>query len=240
MNCLNCNHEVSLKYCPSCGQKTDTHRFSIKYILTHDILHGIFHIDRGFPHTLKELFTRPGHAIREYVQGKRVRHFHFFTFIIIVLLFDKLFSKLSDFDYSNLGDASTRETIKAFASFMRDYSKVFALSIIPFQALVSFAFFRKAKQNYSEHLVISAYMVGAVLCFRIITTAAPIFITNLSILGSLFWIIELLIILYSTWFFYQYFASFKAYSKFGTFMRSFISSILALVVTYLVILLAVI
>jgi hypothetical protein len=70
MKCLNCNNTIDKNFCNICGQKTSTHRFSIKHILDAGILNGIFMINKGFFFTIKELFTRPGHSIREYINGK--------------------------------------------------------------------------------------------------------------------------------------------------------------------------
>ncbi len=57
----------------------------MKHFLEHDLVHNVLHIDRGMIYTIKELFTRPGHSIREYAEGKRMKHFHFISFIIIIL-----------------------------------------------------------------------------------------------------------------------------------------------------------
>lgn len=84
-NCLNCNHHLYSNFCSHCGQKASTHRFSISHLLTHEFLHGLMHIDKGILFTLKELFTRPGHSIREYIQGKRINHYHFLSLLLIIV-----------------------------------------------------------------------------------------------------------------------------------------------------------
>jgi hypothetical protein len=57
-NCLNCNKPFTERelFCSSCGQRTTTHRFSLKSIFAHDFVHAIFHLDRGFFSTLKTCF----------------------------------------------------------------------------------------------------------------------------------------------------------------------------------------
>lgn len=84
-NCLNCNEELVGKYCSNCSQPASTHRFSLSHVFKHDFVHGIFHFDKGFFFTIKELFTRPGHSIREYVKGKRVKHFNYFATVLLLL-----------------------------------------------------------------------------------------------------------------------------------------------------------
>ena len=52
--------------------------------LWHDIQHGLFHFDNGVLYTAKQLFTRPGNSIREYIDGKRVRHFKPISLVILL------------------------------------------------------------------------------------------------------------------------------------------------------------
>jgi hypothetical protein len=47
-----------------------------------DIRDQFIHFDQGFLYTIKELALRPGHSIREYVEGKRVRHVKPIKFMI--------------------------------------------------------------------------------------------------------------------------------------------------------------
>ncbi len=78
--CKNCNHDLKGNFCNNCGQTKETHEINFKSIL-HEIQHSIFHIDKGILYTTKELFIRPGLTIREYLHGKRVKHFKPFAYI---------------------------------------------------------------------------------------------------------------------------------------------------------------
>lgn len=84
-SCKNCNKELTSgqNYCPECGQNTDIHRINFHFLL-HEVQHGIFHVDGGILYTIKELFTRPGHSIREYLEGKRKKHFKPVLLIMIL------------------------------------------------------------------------------------------------------------------------------------------------------------
>ena len=66
--CKNCGQPVEKKYCPDCGQKVSVKRIELKHLL-HDIPHAIFHVDSGFFYNLKQLFTRPGAAIKDYLDA---------------------------------------------------------------------------------------------------------------------------------------------------------------------------
>lgn len=71
-SCLNCGAELSGQFCKTCGQSTRVRKIDLSY-LTSEAL-GILQLNRGFLFSLKELFTRPGDTIREYLQGKRRSH----------------------------------------------------------------------------------------------------------------------------------------------------------------------
>jgi hypothetical protein len=64
--CLNCQAEIDKNYCSTCGEKTDIHRITVKHFLFHDLLHGVWHIDKGILFTLKETIVRPGSGTRLY------------------------------------------------------------------------------------------------------------------------------------------------------------------------------
>jgi Protein of unknown function (DUF3667) len=81
--CMNCNYNLVGNFCSNCGQSADTHDINVKSVF-HELQHSIFHIDKGILYTTKQLFVRPGHTIREYIFGKRVKHFKPVAYIIIL------------------------------------------------------------------------------------------------------------------------------------------------------------
>lgn len=69
--CRNCGSPVSGSYCANCGQPTHLHRSLVS--LGHDILHGVFHFEGKFWHTIPELLFRPGRLTRRYIDGERAK-----------------------------------------------------------------------------------------------------------------------------------------------------------------------
>ena len=74
MNCKNCGNIVEGEYCNHCGQRSNVGRITLSSLLN-ELTESIFQIDRGFFYTLTQLFARPGKSIREYLNGKRRKHF---------------------------------------------------------------------------------------------------------------------------------------------------------------------
>jgi hypothetical protein len=90
MNCKSCNTEVNSKYCPNCGLPTNLKRIDRQYIV-HEIEH-VLHFDRGIFYTIRELVTRPGRNIRNYLSDNRSRLVKPVIFIIATSLVYTLIS----------------------------------------------------------------------------------------------------------------------------------------------------
>ncbi len=73
-HCTNCHMEFEGNYCNNCSQSCNTPRFTYQTVVK-NFLGGITNIDSGFFFTIKELFTRPGYMIRDYISGRRVIYF---------------------------------------------------------------------------------------------------------------------------------------------------------------------
>jgi hypothetical protein len=83
-SCKNCGGYSEQTFCGSCGQKMHINRFDTKHIFFHEIPHGIIHLDKGFLYTTKALIKRPGHFIREYLEGKRANHYGPIQYVFII------------------------------------------------------------------------------------------------------------------------------------------------------------
>ena len=85
--CLNCETELTGRYCHACGQEFSNQHRSILH-LAYEAVEGLFHIDGRLWRTIPALFVEPGKLSRDYFDGKRARHVPpFRTFLISLLLF---------------------------------------------------------------------------------------------------------------------------------------------------------
>lgn len=76
---------ITGNFCPNSGRKTSVQRYSFKPFIVHDLIHGFWNVDNEIFFTIKKLFTRPGHSISDFVNGKRVGYFSFVTRLVIIL-----------------------------------------------------------------------------------------------------------------------------------------------------------
>jgi hypothetical protein len=166
--CLNCEKELTDKYCSGCGQKADTHRISFKNFFFHDVLHGTFHIEKGMLFTAKQSLTRPGKAALDYISGKRKPYYNVF-YLILVTIGVMLFFRHIDQLFNSHGRAIVQDKVyineasKKMDEIISQKSKFILLLFIPFAAFNSFILFRRKKLNLSEHCILSGMILLGIL-----------------------------------------------------------------------------
>jgi Protein of unknown function (DUF3667) len=95
--CLNCQSNVSGRFCGQCGQKAQVHR--TLHAFGHDIIHGVLHFDGKIWRTLPMLIFNPGRLTRRYVHGERARFVSpMALFLFTVFLSFAVFSRLAPKD----------------------------------------------------------------------------------------------------------------------------------------------
>ncbi|HYJ37617.1 MAG TPA: DUF3667 domain-containing protein [Chitinophagaceae bacterium] len=174
-NCLNCGTILTAddQFCPSCGQKTNTHRFTLSHIL-HEFFHSFTHADKGFLGLTLDLAIKPGIVAREYIGGKRKKYFNPFTYYLLctaIILFSvNLFTNLGQplkADPKIVAKIPNEKSKQAYfkiinrtntaSAFMKRNLNTASNLFLPFYAFLSWIFFRRRGYNYSELLV--AYML---------------------------------------------------------------------------------
>ena len=225
--CLNCGQPLAASYCAACGQKATTHRYSFGHFLAHDLVHGIWHVDNGLLHTVKALFVRPGHRVREYVAGQRVGFFNFFTLLLILLGVGHFLNSYTTVKMADLMGSSGKEMVSSMEAFMEKYPKASLVATIPVYALFSFVWFRKARLNLTEHFVLNSYKTAAESVFTIAFTVLIICYPNRSVLAVFLQLLNLVSAAYAVVFYYQFFSQ-SGYSRKALVWRS-----IAVPVTYM-------
>jgi hypothetical protein len=169
--CRNCNHEFEGDFCNHCGQAADTHRLNMHHIW-HDLQHGLFHFDNGIFYTIKQLLTRPGYTIREYINGKRVRHFKPLSFVIILatlygLLYHYLIGNIFEVEPTHAPQdvLSVYEKVILWST---DHFAYATLILIISTTIASYLVFKRQGYNLAEHFVLNTYYRGLVLVIALL------------------------------------------------------------------------
>jgi hypothetical protein len=169
------------------------------HFLGHELEHSVLHMDRGVLYSLKGLMLRPGHLMRDYIEGRRANQVKPLLLLMIsaavVVLLGKFLlggdlvgpSMPTDYEQGvGMGAADGRsvaaESFKATVAvkdWINAHLAAFTLLLLPLQAAVFWLAFKGRGLNYPEWLVISAFltvqtfifMAAAVLVQRWVPTA---------------------------------------------------------------------
>jgi hypothetical protein len=218
-SCQNCNEIITGNFCANCGQKTSIHRYSFKHFIKHDLIHGIWSIDKGIIFTIKELFTRPGHSIRDFINGKRVGYFSFVTLLVIILGVSHFIGEYSHVKLSDLMPESSKESMNVIEEFTNENPKLALLLTIPFYSVFSFLWFRKSKLNLTEHFVINSYKTVVESIIGLIFIIITVIYTNQKGLMTIYSFSVFFSLLYTFWYYKQFFSAY-GYSKTSLIIRS--------------------
>ncbi|NER19108.1 DUF3667 domain-containing protein [Spongiivirga citrea] len=215
MKCKNCGNSFDGKFCNLCGQHIRVEKLTLPNFLE-EISDSVFQVNRGLFYTIKSLAIRPGHAIREFLNGQRKYYFKPIAFILVLSTFYFLITKIlgattllenaisgfrrgaedkSDFLHNAvILEFSTEWFINNFA-----YSN---LLLIPALSIASYMAFYGRKNNFLEHIVINSYIGGQQTIFYSLFAIFD-FVTKQNDLGvTLAFIIS---IVYRFWAFIQFY-----------------------------------
>lgn len=188
--CLNCETEFEGKFCPECGQRADTGRFTVSFIFT-NFLQGILSNDGGVWFTLKNLFTRPGQMMIDIINGKRKSYFSpfpmlFLTLSLYVVIFAFTGSKDDDFSVGDLDkvEVTTENQENNNDNILRDkvisyvivfnnlyknhYATVMVLTIplYLFASRISYGRNNRKRYNWGEYCIPVVYATILVFLYR--------------------------------------------------------------------------
>ena len=204
-NCPNCNQVVDGNFCSNCGQKKYK-RIDRKYIWE-ELQYTVFHTNKGFLYSVKNVIKNPGKTAREYIEGKRVSHYKpillafvlsgisaFISFKIVGL--NEIMKEI----YSSKGMYS--DLMSDLMSFVASYSSFIMLFFIPVFALFSKIAFKKWGHNYYEHIIMNAYFLSFHALVNIIVIYPLMFLmkSNIEAMGPLPFLSLLVIPFIMVWF----------------------------------------
>jgi len=162
ITCKNCNHHFEGIYCNNCGQRADTHRLDFKFLIQNLRKNLLKYFHGGIFYSAGQLFSRPGHSIREYIEGKRVKHFEPIALLLtLATLYGLLYHTfgINLFVDVSKNAASVKNTNPNIINdwMSNNYSLATCL-FVPIYALGSFVVFRKQNYNFIEHVYLNTFL----------------------------------------------------------------------------------
>lgn len=223
MRCLNCSADLVGSFCAQCGQKASTARISWSS-LGQEISQSLLYLDRGFFFTSKELLSKPGHAIRSYLAGERIRHFKPFAYLVFTttlyaLVFHWL--KINTFwtdvmqGFRSGAEQEPSPATQNFELMLTWLSRHYAYStllLLPIRSLGSYWAFKRSGFSYLEHGVLNAFHTGQ-------KSLVYVFIAPLGLLLTVDVFQNLTLLVGLALFVWTYWQFFSAYSWPGRLLR---------------------
>src|SRR5450432_1181192 len=154
--CLNCDTAIvePARFCSRCGQRTDTARLSFGDVMR-DLMHKFVNVERGPLTFAWSLLTRPGSVAREYVEGKRRRHYGPFATLVVLVGMTTLAINLSGFQILSQDGLPSAPT-----NLLQRHFNLLLLVQLPLLGGACAALFRGARLTLPEHMVLAAYALS--------------------------------------------------------------------------------
>lgn len=162
--CPNCGLARRGEYCAECGQRGGG-RLTVPGI-AQQVAHDVLNLDRGILFTALELTRRPGDAIRDYVQGRRVRYTgpvkYFVLTVALTTFATTQMGVLDEVAAGMFHDAASGSAVspRQVSAFMSQWMTLFMALGVPFTAAVTGRLFKRAALTYAEHLALNLYSYG--------------------------------------------------------------------------------
>lgn len=193
--CQNCETAFEGKFCARCGQKANIKRITFRTVFS-DLIKKLTLWDKGLMYTTVRLMKSPGKMARSYLNGHRVNFTKPLNYILIVVAVSVLVFPRNELDQAMAGiGRHNRALTPGYTDWVFSNITVIYLMMIPFLALVSRWFNRKADVNYAEHFVFYCYLMAGctiiTIPFTIVSNVFHINVLTLNPLG---------ILQYTSWF----------------------------------------
>lgn len=179
--CLNCGAPLSdEKFCPQCGQSSDTTRLELKSFLL-DLIARLCRVNRGFFYTCGQLLVRPWKVIRDYIHGKRAAYTPPVQLLIILcflsVILDHILGpseELFPAEIQNELSKNPEPMIQYLGAFLKFYFNTpilqYILVFVPALPMLRLVFrkYGAGRFNSAEYLLAALYLSAAYLSAVII------------------------------------------------------------------------
>lgn len=164
--CLDCGTLVADRFCGHCGQDAHhTHRLTLRFLLLHDLPHSIWHVDKGIGYTFRQMITRPGAALHEYMAGRRAQHFRPISYLLLICAVCMLLLSavgMNPITVSQQADMPRliQLTMERYMQLYSKYPTLIYVVLLPGNALIATWLLRPVRFNFAEMLLSQAFISG--------------------------------------------------------------------------------
>ena len=179
--CKNCANTLEGNFCSNCGQKTNTKRLDWNYIYD-EAKYTFLHLNNGLFYTTKELLTRPGDMVREFIEGKRVKHY---KPILLVFVLAGISTILAHYNgdllfLEKMNDPNQKKLFgpKGLSNIFSEYYTLMQVISVPLISVCTWLAFKKWGYNFIENIIINSFATAQLLIIGIIFTPVKFLCAN--------------------------------------------------------------
>lgn len=245
--CKNCEHTYEGHFCNACGQTANTREINFLNTIL-ELQVSLIQLDKGFFYTTRELLLRPGKTIRDYLKGKRVKHFKPFAYVLVLSTIYALTTELSDRSnfmtdflegfYNGSTDDPKKNDLGLVGEvvlWMASHYAYASLLIIPLVSLASYLSFFKQGYNFFQHLVLNSYLAGLRTVFYLVILLLTLVIDNESITDTIDLYKIYLGVILTFWIYFRFFEALSGWKKISFTILHFLLLVLLLLALVVVI-----
>lgn len=225
-NCKNCATVFEGKYCYECGQKANVKRITLRSVVS-ELIKKFTIWDKGLMYTTVDLLKGPGKMAGSYIAGYRVNYTKPLNYLLVVVGASLLVFSKQNMESAMISFGGQKQST-AYADWVFSNISVIYLTMIPFLALVSRWFNRKADVNYAEHFIFYCYLMAGSTLISMPFTAIGNFLHIDAISMSPLGIVQ-----YSSWFLYLAWGYVQFFRKQNSLWGG-IQAILVLLISYVI------
>lgn len=157
--CKRCAKELNGHYCSACGHPREMPKINGRYILSE--IGSVFNFEKGILFTIRELLTRPGENIQQFILEDRSRLVKPIIFLIVCSLVYTITQQMTRFEdgYVNFAFEEHTATTRIFEWISNNYGYANIMMAV-FIALWIKVFFRKYGYNYFEIMILLCFTMG--------------------------------------------------------------------------------
>lgn len=177
ISCKNCENSFEGNFCNHCGQKAKTERLDWHY-LSDEAKYTFLHFNGGLTYSVKQLATRPGHTIREFIEGKRVKHYKPVLLLFVLagiygllmhyIDLSRFFESMQSPEVSDQKAKLILQMQNQIYQWMVGHYSMVEIILLPILSLASWLAFRSWGYNYIEHFIFNSFTASLRLIYYIV------------------------------------------------------------------------
>jgi hypothetical protein len=170
-HCRNCDAELTSRYCPACGQRSDVRNLSVGGLLARSLGEWAS-FERPLLRTLRGLLLQPGRVASDYVRGPRVRYTNPIKCALLstglAFLTGRLIGSRGPV-HLDIGPAEDIPTWARpiFTFLASNTAPLFVVLLLPLLAMTMRLCFRGNGRTFAEELVLVLYAYAAAALLQV-------------------------------------------------------------------------